>query len=99
MHNCLARNCLLIKFMIIGKLYILRPIHTSTQQAARGTQHAARSTEHGSFQFILPRRAVATIGAWGGAIAPPPPIFIAPHQTFGKLKFTIENFNSLMFIN
>ena len=43
-------------------------------------------------------RAVATIGAWG-AIATPP-IFIAPpHQTFGKLKFTIENFNNLIVIN
>ena len=29
-------------------------------------------------------RAVATLGAWG-AIAPPPPIGIAPHQTSGKL--------------
>ena len=29
----------------------------------------------------------------------PPPIFIAPPPTFGKLKFTIENFNSLMVIN
>ena len=42
-------------------------------------------------------RAVATIGARGGNC--PPPICFAPHQTFGKLRFTIENFNSLMVIN
>ena len=44
-------------------------------------------------------RAVATIGAWG-AIAPPHQFLLPPpHQTFGKLKFTIENFNYLMVIN
>ena len=44
-------------------------------------------------------RAVATIGAWGGNCPPPTNIYCPPHQTFGKLKFTIENFNSLIFIN
>ena len=34
-----------------------------------------------------------------GAIAPPPPIGFAPHQTFGKLKFTIEKLNNRMVIN
>ena len=42
-------------------------------------------------------QAVATIGAWK-AIAPLPPS-VVPRQTFEKLKFTRESFNSLMVIN
>ena len=35
----------------------------------------------------------------GGQLPPPHQFLLPPHQTFGKLKFTIENFNYLMVSN